>query len=257
MPYAQVGKQRIFYAAGPGRGQRTLLAIHGSGGHHRHWPQAIVDLSSAHCIAVDLPGHGRSKGTGCQRVADYAGFVAEFIAALALDHVVLMGHSLGGAIVQQAALEKPAWLDGIILVGTGCRLRVSPAIIEVLTTDYPAAIDAVCKMAFGPETLPEMIQQAHSDFLNTPVSVTHGDYTACNHFNLTDRIGEISCPALVVSASDDRLTPIKYGEFLQKHIPGACLCIIENAGHMMAIEKPEAFTACVETFMRETWKERR
>ncbi len=256
MPYAQVGKQQIFYTAGPGRGGRVLLAIHGSGGHHRHWPPAILNLPSGPGIAVDLPGHGRSTGPGRQRVADYAKFVAEFIAATALKHVVLMGHSLGGAIVQQAALEKPAWLDGIILVGTGCRLRVSPAIIDVLTTDYPAAIDTVCNMAFGPDTLPELVQQARSEFLNTPASVTHGDYTACNRFDLTDRLGEISCPTLVVSASADRLTPIKYGQFLQRHIPGAQLCMIENAGHMMAIERPEEFTACVESFMKRTWKQR-
>ncbi len=66
------------------------------------------------------------------------------------------------------------------------------------------------------------------------------DYAACNVFDVTDRLGGIAAPALVVCGDHDQMTPLKYSEYLAANIPGAELVIVEGAGHMLPSEFPGA-----------------
>ena len=77
-------------------------------------------------IIIELPGHGESGGEGEQEIGRYAEHVHAFLKALGLSKVFLVGHSMGGAIVQTLALTHPEVIKGIVLVGTGARLRVLP-----------------------------------------------------------------------------------------------------------------------------------
>jgi pimeloyl-ACP methyl ester carboxylesterase len=62
-------------------------------------------------------------------------------------------------------------------------------------------------------------------------------------------VAAIKFPTLVISATADKLTPVKYGRYLRDHIPGATQTVIEDAGHYMALEKPEEFTRIVSDFL--------
>jgi|GEM_PF-5576187 len=77
---------------------------------------------------------------------------------------------------------------------------------------------------------------------NAP-DVIEGDYRACDRFDVMERIGSIDCPVLVISATDDRMMPAKHGPHLSGQIPGVAFALIEGAGHMMAVEKPDALIA--------------
>jgi pimeloyl-ACP methyl ester carboxylesterase len=85
--------------------------------------------------------------------------------------------------------------------------------------------------------------------LNTPPKVIHGDYNACNQFDIIEKVDEINLPALVISGTADKLTPVKYGDYLCKQIPGAQHNIIKDGGHYMALEKPEEFTELIDDFL--------
>ncbi len=169
----------------------------------------------------------------------------------------MAGHSLGGAIVQCLALGSPEWLARIILVGTGARLRVAPAILDRLSPDsspawetgFKSATDTICDYAFGPSASPSMIQAAREDFLKNSPEVFHGDYLACDQFDIMENVGKISLPALIISGGADSLTPVKYGEYLYNHIPEAEISVIEDGGHMMGLEKPEEFTERIRSFL--------
>ena len=249
MPLVDVNDEKIFYSSKSSDQKRTLLAIHGSGGDHTGWPVALRQLPQANVCAIDLPGHGQSTGHGHDRIAAYADFIEAFAARQDLDDVTLIGHSLGGAIAQLLAVRAPDWLNSIVLVGTGARLKVEPDILNGLLSNFEATIDIVCQWAFGPSASETLISEGREVMLKTPPQVIHGDYRACNQFDLMEKVAAISLPTLVISGAADKLTPEKYGDYLCKNIPAAKHIIIKDAGHMMALEKPEEFTKIIADFL--------
>lgn len=249
MPFIDIGSEEIFYTFSKADNSQTFLLIHGSGADHSTWPRNLRRFSEANVYAVDLPGHGRSTGGGRKSVDDYADFIEAFISHLHLNNVTLFGHSLGGAITQCLALRSPGWLARIILVGTGARLRVHPGVLDGFLSDFKAAIDLICDWALSP-TAPKSLAEAVGEvFAKTDPEIMHGDFSACDQFDITEKIVNISIPTLVVSGTADKLTPVKYGEYLCNHIPGAKLSIIEDGGHMMALEKPDDFMASITSFL--------
>lgn len=251
MPVVQVGTDQIHYdQSTPDNTTPALIPIHGSGGSSAHWPPALRHLTSLTVITPDLPGHGRSSGRGQTSVAAYADFIAAFVAALDLRHVVLMGHSLGGAIALETALRSPDWLTGLILVGTGARLRVNPAILDGMLRDREHTIDFLCERLFGPGVSGSLADQVRADFLRTDPRVIHGDFSACDQFDVMDRLPGITVPTRVISATHDQLTPPKYGAYLCAHIPQATHTLIQGAGHMLAQEKTADFVNATTRFLR-------
>jgi len=249
MARIQIGTESIYYNRTNDQASTTLLFIHGSGGNHKSWPDCLRLLGKIGVVLIDLPGHGLSTGSGRSTVGDYAEFIDDFVSALGLSRVIVAGHSLGGAIVLELALKQPVWLAGLVLVGTGVRLRVHPDILDETQRDYAKPVDLICRWAFGPYASKEMIDGSRKALLDNGVEVSRGDFVACNAFDIGSRIGDIVYPALIVSATDDRLTPPKYGVFLNQHIKNSQYCLIQRAGHMMAIEKPEAFMDGLTAFL--------
>lgn len=249
MPYTRVGNEKIFFSLNESENDQTLMLIHGSGGDHMHWPRELRKLSGVNVCALDLPGHGKSEGDGRTRVEDYADFIDAFVSEQKFRRVALAGHSLGGAIVQCLGLRSPEWLEKIILVGTGARLRVTSAILDSLVSDFKATIETVCSYAFGPAAPESLVQAGKSQLLKNRPRIIHGDYSACNQFDIMEKVHRITLPTLIISGTADQLTPVKYGEYLHRRIPGSEFSLIEGAGHMMGLEKPEAFTQIISRFL--------
>ena len=250
MPYLTVGQESIYYTASQGGNETSLILIHGSGGSHLAWPVQARRLEGADVFAPDLPGHGKSGGHGRSSVREYADFLQALVETLGLEQAVLAGHSLGGAVALTAALDRPEWLCGLVLVGTGARLRVSPKILEGLREDFPATARMVNDLAFGPEAPESLKHQSEQAFLAADPEVMHGDFAACDDFDCMAWLGEIEQPTLVLSGSQDRLTPEKYGRYLAERLPNARLTVLEGCGHMMALEKPKELATLVQEFLQ-------
>ncbi len=250
MPYVTVKGTQVHYAAGPRKGRSALLAIHGAGGDHRHWPSGLLSMPAADCMIVELPGHGKSGGDGRSSIETYADFIESLVAAMQLDSVTLVGHSMGGAIAQTLALRHSPWLRRLVLVGTGAKLRVAPDLLHLLDVDYKRAVDLICSRAFGASASDSVMGPYRKGLLRTPSETTRNDFRACDAFNVMEEVGGIRIPTLIVSGDADELTPPKYGAYLQDRIPGASHAIIADAGHMLAVEKPVAFIETVHAFMK-------
>ena len=228
----------------------TLVFIHGSGEDHALWLEQIDALAGqANTLAIDLPGHGQSDGPAMDDVTAYAEAVAAFMAAAALPRAVPCGLSIGGAIVQQLLLDHGHLLAAGILVNTGARLRVMPAIFETLEKDFAGFTEMTARIAASPKTDPERLAAVMAATAKCPPEVTAGDFRACDRFDVMDRLGEIQRPVLVVSAEEDKLTPPKYGDFLETHINGARRVHIADAGHLVPVEQPEALNAAIAAFL--------
>lgn len=249
MPYAGLDTGKLFYALSRGPGAPTLVLIHGAGGSHLHWPAELRRLPGATVYALDLPGHGRSDGPGCDTIAAYVTALVGFLDATGTERAVLAGHSMGGAISQMAALTHPGRVAGLVLVGTGARLRVAPAILDGILQDFDGAIDLVTRFAWAKEAPQELTRRGREMMAQTAPEVIHGDFVACDAFDVMQRLNEIDAPTLVITGTADLLTPHKYGAFLADHIPNARLVTVEAGGHMMALEQPVPVARAVAEFI--------
>jgi len=249
MPAQSVNGIEIHYDL-TGGGPRTCLFVHGSGGSTMSWIRQLQGLAdTTRVVALDLPGHGQSGGEGCSQIEDYVRLVRAFAETAQLGKVVLGGHSMGGAVAQAFALAHPERLDGLILVGTGARLRVLPKIFELLRSDYPEGVRFINGRAFSSSTAQALKDAARARSLETRSHVTIGDYTACNGFDVMERLGALRIPTLVIGGEDDQLTPPKYARYLARTIPGAVLVMVEQAGHYVHLEQPEVVNQAIRAFL--------
>ena len=234
-------------------GLPTVVFLHGSGGTHILWEaQAEALAGVANTLAPDLPGHGASRGPGMTRVEDYAAAVRRFLDSLDVPRPVPCGLSLGGAISLELLLEDAgASCPAGILVNTGARLRVAPLIFEAIDKDYPGFVASMYNVGASEKTDPSRIRPLAEAMACCPAGVTRGDFQACHDFDVMARLEEIRVPVLVLTASEDRLTPPKYGAFLAGAIPGASRVNIEEAGHLSPLEKPEQVTRALRDFLVE------
>ena len=221
-----------------------LFLVHGAGGTHEHWPEALRRLPGRRVISVDLPGHGASPPPGERAVPAYARRLVDLLDALGITRAVVGGHSMGGAIALTLALEAPERIAGLLLVGTGARLRVTPAV--VLASADPArsreVANAVAGFSFGAGASPELLR-AHADGVAAVApGILHGDFTACDAFDVMERLGAVRARARIVVGAEDRLTPPKYAAFLRANLPGDGLLVVPGAGHMVTWESPDAVT---------------
>jgi Predicted hydrolases or acyltransferases (alpha/beta hydrolase superfamily) len=249
MPFAQIGEQALFYTVSR-RGGPALILIHGAGGSHLHWPAALRRMPGATVYAVDLPGHGRSEGPGRERIEDYVADIVRFMDAVGVSRGVLVGHSMGGAIAQMTALMAPERVAGLVLVGTGARLRVAPALLDGILQDARGALALITEWAWGPEADPAMVARGRQMMARVNPRVVWGDFAACDRFDIRERVGEITAPTLVITGSEDRMTPPKFGQWLAERIPGARFVLVEGAGHMVMLEKPDQVASAVREWLK-------
>ncbi len=249
----KVAGEDIFYVQRRGgETESDVVFIHGAGGTHRHWGYQMQALSGANLYALDLPGHGRSGGEARTTIAGCTEFLSDFLTALGLRQTILAGHSMGGAIAQDFALSHASKVDGLILVATGARLRVLPSILEGLLSDLQSTVEMILQYAYSDNVSQQLVDVAREEWLATPPEVWHGDFLACDSFDVMGRLGEIRCPTLLICGEEDQLTPPKYSHFLQERIADSTLTMIPKAGHMVMLEQPQQVSRTIEEFLRRT-----
>lgn len=250
MPMINLPHTRLFYALQQPKDARyTLLLIHGAGGSHLVWPEQLRRLPKTAVYAIDLAGHGRSDPSSYNNIESYARDVLDFITKLGLQQVVVAGHSMGGAIAQMVGLMESPAIAGLILLGTGAKLRVSDTILETIQSDYAKAVNLLNQYYWGTEQNQALIKVSRQNMLECPSEVVLDDFLACNQFDVRSRLPELTVPTLVISGSADQMTPPKFGRFLADALPQATFALIENGGHMMALEFPALVATQITNFL--------
>jgi pimeloyl-ACP methyl ester carboxylesterase len=233
----------IYYLESNG-GTKTnppIVLIHGAGGTHLHWPHNIRRLPGYRIISIDLPGHGKSKGLGQQNIHGYVKDLFNLYHALDIYRALLIGHSMGGAIALSMAINHPENVIGLGLIGTGARLAVNPNLLEKLSmpATFEPALKLIARWSFSKGTDVQIMESLANQLAENRPAVLHGDFVACNNFDVMNRLVEIKVPTCIICGDEDRMTPPRYSEYLSQKIYDALLQIIPNTGHMVMIEQPE------------------
>jgi pimeloyl-ACP methyl ester carboxylesterase len=156
---------------------------------------------------------------------------------------------MGGTIVQTLALTHPEMIKGIVLVGTGARLKVLPMILDGIKNNFEETVKKINQFAYSQKASSDLIEKGVSTMLQCRAEVLYGDFLACDRFDFMNEVGKINLPTLILCGDDDQLTPIKYSQFLQSRIKASKLEVLPHAGHMVMMESPQAFNEKIREFI--------
>jgi pimeloyl-ACP methyl ester carboxylesterase len=258
-----------------GAGDQAVLFVHGVGGWAENWSETIerVAASGRRAIAFDLPGFGESTAVSGARYFDprepfYPAVVDGVRRALGLERPHLVGHSLGGGIAGVTAVVYPDAWRSMTLVAPGgfgpdiaLFLRVFSLPFLGVTTWLPrpaSAGRAVLESCFNDRArIPAHLYAESARYDRTypetlrvmrAVATFRGVRRSLRETWLA-RAGEFSGPVLVVWGRQDGIIPAAHLKALRETYPNAELQVIENAGHLVMPEQPDAFAAVLLPFL--------
>lgn len=223
-----------------------LIFIHGSGGSGMVWQQQTDVFEGA--VAPDLPGH--PKGEVLASVDAYAQWLSAYLDELNEPDIVLIGHSLGSAITMTLAMKGHPSLKGMVLIGAGARLRVTPGLLQNL--EAAANIDALIPEDFL--AINNEVPRYHAERINAAmkangVSTLLSDLRACDAFDLMGGLCDIVLPTQIIVGDQDSMTPPKYAKFLYENIAGSKLALIPGGSHMVFAEQADVVNGLIFQFV--------
>lgn len=247
--YLEYENKKIFYNIRESGKVKALVFIHGSGGNSTTWKNQL-DLDIGYdLVALDLPSHDKSDNFSDLSLNLYVDVVHQLIKSLDYKRIILCGHSLGGAIIQQYYFTYPKEVSGLILSNTGGKLRVAPFILDSLKNNYSKFLESLPAGAFYRSTPKELIDPYIQETAKISAEIAYTDFKICDGFDVLNKLSSIEIPCLIIVGKQDQLTPVKYSEYFHDKIKNSELCIINKAGHMVMLEKPIEFNQAVENFI--------
>lgn len=231
----------------------TLLYVHGSGASHAVWKGQLARLSGEYRgVAVDLSGHGDAHDVatpaGPETMSAYGEDVAAVAEATAAD--VLVGNSLGGAVVLSLLLDGDIEPMATVLVGTGARLAVAPDLLGWLSNDFERAVEFL----HGPDMLfhdpdERYLTVSKAAMYDVGRAVTERDFRTSDMFDIRGRLDEIPVPTFAITGEYDQLTPPKFHEYLAENLPDGRWETVPDAAHFSMLERPDAFNQRLRSFL--------
>jgi len=232
----------------------TAVFIHGAQNDHSVW--ALQTRYFAHhgfsVLAVDLPGHGRSKGQPLTTVEAMADWLTTLLQSIGVKRAVLIGHSMGSLIALETAKRAKECVAGVALVGTAYPMKVSPLLLEASEHREQAAIDMVNIWShssiaqkpsapgpgfYVPSGSRRLMQHVAK---NNTAKVFFTDFSACNAYaNGEAAAKSLHCPALFLLGRKDMMTPLKAASTLMSALPESKIVMIESSGHALMAEQPD------------------
>jgi 3-oxoadipate enol-lactonase len=259
MPDITIKHSRIhFEESGSGD---ALLFLHGLGSCGQDWVlQVPTCCAKFHVIAPDLHGHGQTdKPWRRITIAQMAADVACLLDALGIRHTHVVGLSMGGCMAQQLTLDDPARVRSLTFVNTFARfdlgelgnatlLMFRMGILGVL--GLPAQARFVAARMFPKPEQAQLRTLAAERIASNDMATYIRLLLAISTFNVSHRLSEITCPALVIAGDRDTTVPLRAKQFLAAHIPGARFELVADSGHATPIDQPDVFNGLVMGFVQ-------
>ena len=236
-----------------------VVLVHGFLGGSRQWHALRAALGSDFdAIAVDLPGFGenaelRAPGS----IAEFAGWVLEELSARNVERFHLVGHSMGGMIVQEMVARAPERVDRLVLYGTGA-IGALPGRFETIdTSKCRARADGARATARRIAATWFLEQEGAAAYQECATIAEHSSLQAIvagldamQGWSGTEQLGDIRAKTLVIWGDRDQTYPWSQTEYLWRSIKGASLAVIPDCAHAAHLEKPELFNWVLGDFLK-------
>jgi 4,5:9,10-diseco-3-hydroxy-5,9,17-trioxoandrosta-1(10),2-diene-4-oate hydrolase len=271
--YTKVGNVNCRYWSAGEKGSAIIL-LHGVGCSVEFWERNITALAQEHRVfAVDIVGFGRTdKPEVVYTFELMADFVINFMNAMGLDKASLVGNSMGGGISITVADQASERVQKIILVdpvglGKGLspvlRLMTVPVLGNVMTKPGRQGVVRQMQLCLFDPSL------ANDDFIDrlTAIGMLPGNQRSFLSLlretaniagvkkdliaDFYARLKKIKTPMLVIWGRQDRILPVSEGEEALKGLADVRLNIMDRAGHLPQIDKPDEFNSTVLDFLRD------
>ena len=260
MPQISVNDSSIHYEES-GEGLPVIL-IHGHPFDATMWsPQLSADFPGRRLIAPDLRNFGNTTSTnGPSAFSSFAQDILDFASSLALEKFIVAGLSMGGQVALEIAATHPERLFGLILADTFAQLDTP----EKKQWRYTLAdrIDAEGLQTYAVEVLPKMLcprsisenpQLASEVLLMMQRCPAQGAADAlrvrAERQDYLPLLPRLDLPTLVVVGANDEFTPVADAELMHRNIRNSTLLIVDDAGHISNMEKPEQFNKALKNFL--------
>jgi 3-oxoadipate enol-lactonase len=258
---AKTGDGRFTYVAAGDPAKTPLVFLHGIGGAARAWRGQVHAFGGRYrAIAWDMPGYGGSSQLPTVSIAALADALQDFLGQLGAVKPVLVGHSIGGMIVQQWLVKYPDTASAVVLAQT------SPAFGKADGDWQKSFIDARLGPLDRGETMvslaPNLVQELVGDGPDTSglelardcmANVAEASYRASMQallgFDQRQALKNIRVPTLVLSGSKDKNAPAAMMAKMASFIPSASYVELEDIGHLVNLERPAAFNAALDQFL--------
>lgn len=249
------GRATAYRVRGDGHGTPALF-VHGSGGTHAVWKSQLARLADDRRVAaLDLSGHGESDDVATEPGSATLDAYARDVQAVAreVEAGVLVGNSLGGAVVLTAVLDHGASPDAVVLAGSGAKLAVLEDLMDWLAGE-DGGFDRAVEFLHGDDMLFHDPDDRELAFSKTAMrecgrAVVERDFASCHRFDVRDRLGELDMPVFALTGEHDRLTPPTFHEYVAEHVQDGGWTTVPDAAHLSMLEAPERFNGEVAGFL--------
>ena len=221
--------------------KKSILFIAGAGMDHRLVRSLkLPDAEFNKPLIIDLPGHGDSKGTSSNTIESYSKFLIECLESYDLNELSLCGHSMGGLIALEIAMQKKFSVQSIILVNSIYPTRVAEPLLAKAKASNGGAADFIIKYGLYKRLLGIKNAFSEEDDL-----VMLNDLEACNSYQLDlNAIKDLEIPISIILGSKDKLVDLKAVESFANTVP--CKThTVEEAGHFLFFEQPNELSKLI------------
>lgn len=258
------GREIAVLIAGPGSG-RKLVFVHGLGGSQSTWQVVLGALADRYrVIALDLPGHGDSDksdpGSIDYGVAGLARAIGEVLESLQLDAAILVGHSLGGAVALQMALEPSARVRGLVLIDSaGLGEEIAGELLDLMSHEPgPSTARGLLELFFEDKGLvldrgvDEMaaMQSADGAWRAQQAVAAAAFANGVQQDGLGDRLSDVRIPTLVLWGERDRVIPLHHATAALTRLPDVTLRVLPGIGHVPQVEAAPTVATSIDRFAR-------
>jgi len=262
MNLAHVNGIDLAYTIEPGAraGRPWMVFSHSLAADHRMWwPQIDLFASTYNVLRYDTRGHGASSAPeGPYSLEQLADDLLQLLAAVGIERCHYVGLSMGGMIGQAAVLRNPQPFATLVLADTSSRMPPESHPIwegRIAAVGTPEGMGAVApgtleRWFTAPfrEREPAAVARIDRLIRGTKIAGYVGCSRAIMQLNLTSRLGQVTCPVLVLVGEQDLGTPPAMAEEIARAIPGAQLETIAHAAHFANVEQPQRFNSLMQQF---------